>query len=116
VTGDREALCAHIVKHSDQLAAAAKAAKGKEEPHSTAGTQDVSDRVNPIEPPAILPPEPYDSANYAFVPSDGLTSESPDSNMNSKTVPEIKSEYTCDMCHEGFKFRTELLDHVRIHI
>jgi hypothetical protein len=116
VVTDREALCAHIVKHSDQLAAAAKAAKGKVEPSKTAGAHDVLNRVNQTEPPASLPPERYDSASYAFIPSDGLPSQSPESDMNSLNVTEIKTEYTCDMCHEVFKFRTELLDHVRIHI
>jgi hypothetical protein len=116
VIEDREALCAHIVKHSDQLAAAAKAAKGKEEPPKTSAAQNVSDRVNLTEPQAGLPQEPYNSSNYGFMPSDGLTSEPPDSNINHTTVLEIKTEYTCDMCHEVFKFRTELLDHVRIHI
>lgn len=107
VIGDREALCAHIVKHSDKIAAAAKAAKGKEEPSRTAGAQNVpTNSVNRIEPPAALVQEPYDSSNYVFIPS-----ESPDT-----TVPEIKIEYACDLCHEVFSFRTELLDHVRIHI
>jgi hypothetical protein len=103
------------VKHSDQLAAAAKAAKGKAEPSKSSGAHDVLNRVNRTEPPASLPAE-LDSTNYAFMPSDGLPSQSADPDMNGMTAPEIKTEYTCDMCREVFKFRTELLDHVRIHI
>jgi KRAB domain-containing zinc finger protein len=111
VVTDREALCAHIVKHSDQLAAAARAARGRVEPSRSSG----ADGANQTEPPTSLPAE-HDSTNYAFVSSDGLPSQSADSDMNGMTVPEIKTEYTCDMCREVFKFRTELLDHVRIHI
>jgi hypothetical protein len=104
------------VKHSDQLAAAAKAAKGKVEPSKSVGEHDVLNTVNQTELPASLPSEHYDSTSYALMSNDGLPSQSPDSAMNGMTVPEIKTEYTCDMCHEVFKFRTELLDHVRIHI
>lgn len=114
VSGDREVLCAHIVKHSDQLAAAAKAAKGKQEPSKTVGVQDVLSRVNSTETPALLSPEPYDATK--FIPNGELPSESQNSNVNSTAVPEIKAEYKCVMCFEVFKFRTELLDHVRIHI
>jgi len=114
VSADREALCAHIVKHSDQLAAAAKAAKGREETSKTVGAKRVLNGVNSTELQALVPAEPYDATK--FISSDGLPSESPNSNMNSITVPDIKVEYACVMCLEEFKSRTELLDHVRIHI
>jgi hypothetical protein len=102
------------VKHSDQLAAAAKAAKGKEEPSKTVCAQGVLNGVNSTELQALLPAETYDAAK--FISSDGLLSESSNSCMNSTTVPDTQAEYKCVMCLEVFKFRTELLDHVRIHI
>ncbi|XP_069691009.1 zinc finger protein 420-like [Periplaneta americana] len=116
MVGDREALCAHIVKHSDQLAAAAKAAKGKQEHVKTAEAQDGTSRTNCPETPPVLSQECYNTSNYAFISNEGVTSEAPDSNMNNKVIPDIKREYCCDMCGESFKERIELLNHVRIHI
>ena len=97
VVADREALCAHIVKHSDELAAVARAAK-KKKGTKTAARQEVSSVV------------PNASTSVSV-------EENNEVNINHiENIPEIKIEYTCDMCGETFKERSELVNHVRIHI
>lgn len=94
---DKEDLCAHIVKHSDILAA-------QEKIKTNAEAQQPKLAVNEKDDPSQLT-ERVATDNKIM-----LNIEVPP-----KSPDELKA-FTCDMCSDMFSSRQQLLSHVRIHI
>lgn len=95
---DKEDLCAHIVKHSDILAA-------QEKIKTNAETQQPKLAVNEKHDLSQEPNERIATDNKIM-----LNIEVPP-----KSPDELKV-FTCDMCSDMFSSRQQLLSHVRIHI
>lgn len=99
ILSDREELCAHVVKHSDDMAAHAKAIKGA----SSTTTS-----------PVIIKKIKKTTTTIKKTTTTKKTKDIFHNKRNSKNT--TSNIHNCDMCGKNFKLRSQLLTHVRSHI
>nr|CAD7610362.1 unnamed protein product [Timema genevievae] len=116
--GDREELCAHIVQHSDQMAAAAKAltASSVENPNiikKELGAKMVTSETTPpsstemcadMTAQASSATDSYITSKY-LVPNGVITINKPEGGVISSRIKMEARDYVCDMCGEGFALK-----------
>nr|CAD7429060.1 unnamed protein product [Timema monikensis] len=126
---DREELCAHIVQHSDQMAAAAKALtiSSVENPNITKKELGEKTLTSETTPPsstgmcadmatqASSATDSYITSKY-FVPNGPITINKPEGGVIVSRIKMESRDYVCDMCGEGFALKEGLLNHVLVHI
>lgn len=109
---DKEELCAHIVKHSDQMALEMKNAKSQ-----TNANIEENQEVNNESPTRVINRENYlivekvenIEVEECFVPDNNETNENFEGNK-------ISDVHQCDMCGLKLTSLKELMAHVHIHI
>nr|CAD7265581.1 unnamed protein product [Timema shepardi] len=126
---DREELCAHIVQHSDQMAAAAKALTTSSVENPNIIKKELCEKMVALEttPPsstemcadmgvqASSATDSYITSKY-FVPNGPITINKPEGGVIVSRIKMEARDYVCDMCGEGFALKEGLLNHVLVHI